>query len=311
MSGSLKIGQEIDFPELKQQRKVKSMQMFKQPVNTAVQGDRLGVCVTQLDAKALERGIACTLGHVNMVSHAIISVRQIRFFKSACRTLSKFHITVGHNTVMGTATFFGPPRIPADSKAEDDRAVQLAKAAELARSPLPKDFDISSEYEYQDELDPLAAEQWAVLELHSPIPCALPAVAIGSHLDSEKASSCRLAFHGLLLRSISREELVKLRIFKSKQKEGQVDRVQDERTVICKNLFSQGTDMNMFLGMAVQLGEKGPVGKIESTFGKSKFKCTFPDMEGGLAALQEACKSTKLMLRYKRFVFDPQKKMLQ
>jgi hypothetical protein len=53
-----------------------------------------------------------------------------------------------------------------------------------------------------------------------------------------------------------------------------VDRVHDETTLICKNLFKPGTDMNMFLGMGVRLGEGGPVGRIDSTFGKSKFKCT-------------------------------------
>merc|ERR1712086_1244579 len=52
--------------------------------------------------------------------------------------------------------------------------------------------------------------------------------------------------------------------------EGQVDRVQDESTVICKNLFNPGTDMNLFLNMKVQLGEAGPVGRIDSTFGKTK-----------------------------------------
>ena len=56
LSGSMKVGMEIDFPELKQQRKIKSMQMFKKPVMAVHQGDRVGVCVTQLDAKAMERG---------------------------------------------------------------------------------------------------------------------------------------------------------------------------------------------------------------------------------------------------------------
>jgi selenocysteine-specific elongation factor len=32
LSGSLKIGMEIEFPEMKQIRKIKSMQMFRQPV---------------------------------------------------------------------------------------------------------------------------------------------------------------------------------------------------------------------------------------------------------------------------------------
>ncbi len=41
---------------------VKSMQMFHKPVQRAAAGDRLGVCVTQLDAKLLERGLACAPG---------------------------------------------------------------------------------------------------------------------------------------------------------------------------------------------------------------------------------------------------------
>jgi hypothetical protein len=55
--------------------------------------------------------------------------------------------------------------------------------------------------------------------------------------------------------------------------QGQVDRVVDEHTVICKSLFKPGTDMNLFVGMTVTLGEGGLVGTIHSTFGKTKFKC--------------------------------------
>ena len=125
LSGSMKIGMEIDFPELKQQRKIKSMQMFKKPVQAAAQGDRVGVCVTQLDAKMLERGIACTHGLVTLISSALVSVRQIRFYKAVCKTGAKFHFTVGHTTVMVTAMFFGPPR---------RRATAAAAAAAAAAS---------------------------------------------------------------------------------------------------------------------------------------------------------------------------------
>lgn len=113
------------------------------------------------------------------------------------------------------------------------------------------------------------------------------------------------------MRSLTPEEVHALRIFKRKLKEGQIERVHDERTVICKSLFKAGTDMNLFVGMSVQLGEDGPVGRIEGTFGKTKFKCIFPDHDGGIEGLQEACRKAKLYLRYKRFVFDPEKKMIQ
>ena len=94
-------------------------------------------------------------------------------------------------------------------------------------------------------------------------------------------------------------------------KEGQIDRVQDASTVICKGLFQPGTDMNMFIGMRVQLGNDGLVGRIDGTFGKSKFKCVFPNNEQGIEGLQEACHKARLVLRYKRFVFDPAKRMVQ
>ena len=56
------MGDTLELPELRVQKKVKSMQMFRRPVQACSQGDRLGICVTQLDAKLVERGLACTPG---------------------------------------------------------------------------------------------------------------------------------------------------------------------------------------------------------------------------------------------------------
>jgi selenocysteine-specific elongation factor len=35
------------------------MQMFRKPVDKAIQGDRIGLCVTQFDPDKLERGLVC------------------------------------------------------------------------------------------------------------------------------------------------------------------------------------------------------------------------------------------------------------
>lgn len=61
----------------------------------------------------------------------------------------------------------------------------------------------------------------------------------------------------------------------------------------------------------LQLGDNGPVGRIDGTFGKTKFKCVFSDSAGGVEGLQEACHKSRLLLRFKRFVFDPNKRMIQ
>jgi hypothetical protein len=40
-------------------------------------------------------------------------------------------------------------------------------------------------------------------------------------------------------------------------------------------------------------------------------RCVFPTNDKGIEGLQDACHRAKLLLSYKRFVFDPQKRMIQ
>ena len=72
-----------------------------------VKGDRAGLCVVGLDAKALERGMAATPNSVPEISCAIAVVRKVRYFADTSKSNTKFHITVGHTTVMGNVMFFG------------------------------------------------------------------------------------------------------------------------------------------------------------------------------------------------------------
>lgn len=74
-----------------------------------LQGDRVGICVTQLDATWVERGIACTPGSVPTFSGAVAAVDKIRFFVGQMPSRMKVHVTIGHQTVMGLIQFFGLP----------------------------------------------------------------------------------------------------------------------------------------------------------------------------------------------------------
>ncbi len=49
----------------------------------------------------------CSPGALPTISAAIVRVNRIPYYKSPIKTKAKFHITVGHETVMGKATFFG------------------------------------------------------------------------------------------------------------------------------------------------------------------------------------------------------------
>ncbi|GIL85135.1 hypothetical protein Vretifemale_13547, partial [Volvox reticuliferus] len=80
LQGSISVNEVLELPALKETRSVKSIQMFKAPVQRAVQGDRVGICVTQLDAGLLERGLACTPGTVPTFKGAVAAVEKIRFY---------------------------------------------------------------------------------------------------------------------------------------------------------------------------------------------------------------------------------------
>lgn len=65
--------------------------MFKQPVESASKGDRVGVCVTQLDTNRFERAFVAEPGTVKIVKSFIATVEKIRFYKKPVKSKSKFH----------------------------------------------------------------------------------------------------------------------------------------------------------------------------------------------------------------------------
>lgn len=79
----------VELPELRVVKKVKSMQVFRQPVSACRQGDRAGICVTQLDASSLERTLLCTPGSVPTFTSAIAAVEKVRFFSGTLPSKGK------------------------------------------------------------------------------------------------------------------------------------------------------------------------------------------------------------------------------
>lgn len=337
LQGSLAINDTLEIPALKVTKKVKSVQMFRKPVSGAMQGDRVGVCVTQFDPKLLERGVVCTPGSLRTLYAAVISVRKISYFRGSLSTRAKFHITVGHETVMAKVTFFGLPPLDASN-------LQTPQSEPCS---LDTPFTFDKEYYYQDEYvsgqgegssgpDP---EQWALLDFERPVTCPSLCLVIGSKLDTDiHANACRLAFQGFLLqgfedKAYAETSLPRLRIYKTKHKEGQVERVTDDYTLIGRNLFKKETNLQLFVGLKVTLST-GESGIIEGGFGQSgKFKIRIPEglfpetkqllsstskkkgKGGGKGGNEEDPKTesqpVSIVLHFKRYVFDPHKKMVQ
>ncbi|XP_007254377.3 selenocysteine-specific elongation factor isoform X1 [Astyanax mexicanus] len=338
LQGALRVNDTLEIPALKVTRKVKSVQMFRKPVPSAIQGDRVGVCVTQFDPKLLERGVVCTPGSLRTLYAAIISVHKIEYYRGALSSRSKFHITVGHGTVMARVSFFSRVSRSIPSGASDGSPSEQGMDS----------FSFEWEFHHQEEFlsspgetEGKEPQQWALLEFEQPVTCPPLSLVIGSRLDSDiHANTCRLAFHGKLLegfedKNYTETTLPKLKISKDKHKEGAVERVMDDYTVIGRNLFKKETNLQLFVGLKVTLSS-GETGIIEGSFGQSgKIKIRVPEGlkeetkqllsssskkkgKGGTKnepAKEEEAKIDSqpiaIHLNFKRYVYDPHKKMVQ
>ncbi|GAQ81505.1 Selenocysteine-specific elongation factor [Klebsormidium nitens] len=325
LRGHVAVNQSIELPELKVQKKVKSMQMFHRPVQRAIQGDRVGLCVTQLDAKTIERGLAAEPGTVPTIFGALARVHKIRYFKGRIPSKAKFHVTAGHSTVMAETRFFSSET---GQRGSDERKLESANEGA---------FDFERDYWYQEELLDEEATvsgrgdestpakpgaQWVFLTFETPITCPLGALLIGSRLDTDiHTNTCRLAFHGRLLQAMdprdkdalqslevfkTKRRERKLRVFKTKRREGVIERYVDGNSAVGRGLFKKETDISQFVGLRVTT-EAGEEGTIQSSFGKSgKFKLHFP---GGVQ--QASGQASKVTLEFKRFIYDRSKRMIQ
>lgn len=350
LNGSISLNDVIEIPSLKVTKKVKSMQMFKQSIKCATQGDRVGVCVTQFDPKLLERGLVCSPSSVPLVFGGIVSAKKIAYYKSAITAKSKFHITVGHETVMGRIQVFGLPK---------------------GESPGEDGFSLDREYVYQEELanpskthnetenkeessqmtssagDDLSDHQWLIIEFEKPVVCPENSLVIGSRLDTDiHLNMCRIAFHGKLLlpftdKDYSETLMPQLKVFKVKHREGIVERMADDYTVIGRSLFKKETNIQTFTGMKVSLST-GEEGMIEGGFGQSgKVKVRIPlglkketihqlqatgkkkNPKGKAAdsssstsgestgSKDEGTTAIKIILKFRRYIHDKKKKMIQ
>ncbi|GAM21635.1 hypothetical protein SAMD00019534_048100, partial [Acytostelium subglobosum LB1] len=308
LRGSVEVNQSVHIPQLNIEKKVKSMQMFHQPIKRAIQGDRVGICVTQLDANLLERGLLCTPKTVPMLNAALVAIEKVRFYKNDVKTKSQFHVTVGHSTVIATATFFGN-KVAVDANNNNINAAMAATHLD--------EFNSKLEYSYQDFLNATSDEypigsQFALLVFEHQVLCPLQSVIIGSKLDVNlDSSTCRIAFHGHLLEGIdvTNKQYLNdhLQIYKTKSKEGSVERIHSDSTLIGKNIFGKDTDMSPFVGMRVNF-TLDIIGIIESPFGKTgKVKITIPNASD--MALIKVGDVFKLNL--KRMIFDKDKKNKQ
>lgn len=304
-TGTASVGDTIEFPTLGQQKKVKSMQAFHQPRLSCSAGDRLGICVSQLDAKLIERGVACAPGAVSTFECAVALVEKVRYYEGDIGSRSRMHVIIGHSTVMAELLFFKLPSSGGGGGENNDSSGHGFI------------FDMKKEYRYIDTLEEERQQncaQWAFIKFSSPITAPTDSLLIGAKLDADIStlSQCRLAFSGQLQQTFpatttssdkTSSSIISgksLKVYKEKYRRGVIERLESDGTsAICKGMFSKDTDMSVFTGVDVVVEETGEVGDISGGFGKSgKFRVSFSN--SSICGKKEA--GQVILLKMKKFI---------
>ena len=251
----------------------------------------------------------------NYVKHSfaiITRLNRIKHFKSVIESGSKFHITIGHETLLGRVDIFGECEKTV-STSQNEIGFDFSKEYLHLDEYASDDLTTSSTVSQEKSSKPKIVNYYALIDFtfdtndhsNSGVLCTPNSLLIGSKLDTDiHLNTCRIAFYGHVLHSFTNKDfkesntnpttighrLNELKIYKEKSKEGVVERKHDEYTLIGRNLFKKETNIDLFVGLKVRLST-GETGKIESGFGQSgKFKIRLDD--GFLASTKEKLESS-------------------
>ena len=237
-------------------------------------------------------------------------LNKLRYYKADIVSGAKFHVSIGHSTLLSTVTLFYEESTQNESNFSlDNEYAFLASTAELSENvKAPDNITIFALIEF---------DHAAVIALNSKV--------LGSKLDTDvHTTSCRLAFEGQMILPITSEKyksefLPNLKVFKLKEKVGCVERANNEMELIGKNMFKKETNIHLFDGFKVTLSN-GLLGQMDGPFGQSgKFKVRLKDslndeaksllMGGKKKKSDENLPKIEVKVSFKKYIFS--KKMAQ
>ncbi|XP_022905682.2 selenocysteine-specific elongation factor [Onthophagus taurus] len=296
LEGTLQVNDMVYIEPIDDNRKVKSIQVFKKPVEKISHGDRGAICVTNIENhQEINRALVCSPGLVQHIKVGVISLNRIKYFKYPIEVNGKYELMIGHSNALIKiiAIFTGCG-----------------------------DFNIKEEYKYIDNLTCNKDDKiddninhFVLFEFVKTKSIIENTCVIGFKPDLPP-NVCRIAFWGTIidysldLNDFKSTYFQKLKIYRYKYKEGIIERYSDPNVAIVKNMFKKETDLRMFIGFFVTSSD-GRRGKIDGGFGKSgKVKVVFDGSgENDQNVDHEGKVVVKLVM--KRFIFDAKKRLYQ
>ena len=282
IKGSVKVNDEVFFPELMDKKQVKEIQIFKKSVKFANKGDRVGMLIKNLDNDKLERTIICSpsSNECILTEGGLFFIKKINLFKSELISGNKYYLMIGNQGVSAKCLFF--------SNNDEKDIFNIFDMKNIKNSKIDINKFYNKEYIYIPEIKVEQNNEYELAFIKFDQKTIIPnnMIFLGSKIDidiSQKTN--RLAFYGKMFDNNIKNIVDKLKIFKMKVKEGKILRlVDDDKIAIVKGLFKKDNIniSNDFIGKEVNIKEdekKEIVGKILSTFGQSgKIKIEFNEI---------------------------------
>jgi selenocysteine-specific elongation factor len=234
LQGTISIGDKLGICSPQSTCKIKTIQSYKRSMNSAIQGDRVGLGVTGLvSVIGIERALLSVPGYQKLVDSFIMAARPIRYYKYCLISGVKLHVSILHQTTMGILTFY---RVSGE------------------------------EGEFVDTLDDRNANVHVLVRLATRVVAPPGSAVLVSKLDDDlKAKTCRIALHGHVL------SVDEPKIFRWKFKRGTVQRTVDDHRLIGYGLSPTLSGLQRFLGMECHIlsqdGSHISTGRIQSPFG--------------------------------------------
>jgi len=270
LSGSLKRGQTVFFPYTLENAEVRSIEKFKQKVESVIQGDRIGICVPGI-TPADERGdIYANKDHLICENKIVFLVDRVRFYKPSIENGSKLHISLGHTHSMGTIYLFKHSGNSISCPSTEGQC--LLDRLRGSVGAITEESITDSRYELVDDVSSIEPHElmYCLVLLAKPIKLLPGAAMIASKLDlDEDYPGCRLALFGVQIPFP--ENLLRTRVLRTKRKVAVIERAHgDELTYLVRGFLKKGvSDPDRFINCVIHHSTSGIPGKIVSTFGKS------------------------------------------
>ena len=290
IKGTVKVNDEIFFPELQTKKQVKEIQIFKKPVESAGKGDRVGMLIKNLDSEKIERSIICSTksNEVTLCEGGLFLIKKVQLFKQNIDSNSKFYIMIGNQGVNASFLFFEEKNI----QEKDIRKINIDL----------KEF-YKKEFLLSPSIDNFNDYYFSFVKFDSKILIPNNMIVVGSKNDidiSQKTN--RIAFFGTIVDANYQNVKNSLKIYKMKTKEGTILRINDGIAVV-KGLFKKdNSTIDTFIGKKVSIKQDRSItGEILSTFGQSgKVKVKF---ETELTSLKLK-DNDKNDIDYKQFIVE-------